>query len=103
MGTDSVNINWINDLPPFQSKFGPGPDIGISVQSFSLKRISRPPSYYSVLNWCQEKSLGVNEVVESDKINEDDEDDLGNYRIKIETIDCMFRKGALLDISCTSD
>ena len=82
MGTDSVNINWINDLPPFQSKFvstAPGPGIGMSVQSFSLKRISRPPSYYSVLNWCQEKSLGVNEVVETDKINEDDEDDLGKY------------------------
>ena len=84
MGTDSVNINWINDLPPFQSKFvstAPGPDIRMNVRSVGLKRISRPPSYYSVLNWCQAKSSGVSKVVETGKSNnEDNEDGLGNYK-----------------------
>lgn len=73
LGTDTVNINWINDLPPFQSKFEPttsGPTNLCNDALISLKRISRPPSYDSVLEWCGSISIMKAPMAEKSKEND---------------------------------
>ena len=81
MGTDTVNINWINDLPPFQSKFEPttsGPTNLCNDALISLKRISRPPSYDSVLEWCGSISIMKAPMAEKSKEN-DAHDSAGDF------------------------
>ena len=82
MGTDTVNINWVNDLPPFQSKFEPttsGPLNRCDDALISLKRISRPPSYDSVLEWCGSLSDVKAPMAKKSKEN-DVHDSEGNFR-----------------------
>ena len=86
MGTDTVNINWVNDLPPFQSKFEPttsGPTNLCNDALISLKRISRPPSYDSVLEWCGSISVVKAPMAEKSKENDahDSEGDFRNFRL----------------------
>lgn len=82
LGTDTVNINWVNDLPPFQSKFEPttpGAKNRCNDALISLKRISRPPSYDSVLEWCGSISIAKAPMAEKSKEN-DAHDSAGNFK-----------------------
>ena len=86
MGTDTVNINWVNDLPPFQSKFEPttsGPTNLCNDALISLKRISRPPSYDSVLEWCGSISIVKAPMAEKSKENDahDSAGDLKKFKL----------------------
>ena len=92
MGTDTVNINWVNDLPPFQSKFEPttpGAKNRCNDALISLKRISRPPSYDSVLEWCGSISIAKAPMAEQSKEN-DAHDSAGDFRKKIRLCSTWF-------------
>ena len=73
LGTDAVNINWANDLPLFQSKYGAPLDPESHLHTddtICLKRISKPPSYDSVIRWCQEMNSDKKVADQADVQNE---------------------------------
>ena len=85
LGTDAVNINWANDLPLFQSKYGAPLDPESHLHTddtICLKRISKPPSYNSVIRWCQ-TMYSDRKVADQAEVKNDKHDDTCNSTSKL--------------------
>lgn len=79
LGTDKVSIDWVRELPPFPSKYGPMP-IELDLdddKAYILKRVDLPPTYDSVIQWCEENGQDGNETshqIENDQESFDESD-----------------------------
>lgn len=86
LGIDKVGINWNRDLPPIKSKYGSIPDSSIKLRpgkTYLLKRIHDPPSFDSVLEWCETHGKVEKPPLEPSQGEEDEETDLNKTCVRI--------------------